>query len=42
MNTEELLLVWLNLAISLFSQNLLSGFQPEPKLKVTNQLNLTE
>lgn len=39
MNTEESLLVWLNLAMS---QNLHSGFQPEPEWKVTiNQLNLT-
>lgn len=43
MNTKESLLLWLNLAMSLFNPNLHSGFQPELGLKVTiNQLNLTD
>lgn len=43
MNSEESLLLWLNLAMSPFNPNLHSGFQPEPELKVTiNQLNLTD
>lgn len=41
MNTEDSLLVWLNLAMSLFNQNLHSGFQPEPELKVTINHKIT-